>query len=57
MGQSPGLASLHPVARAGNGHEVFRGFAHFEGICSLFINEMDEKVFTVRQAKLALSNR
>ena len=22
-GQSPGLASLHPVARAGNGHEVF----------------------------------
>ena len=23
-----------------------RGFAHFEGVCSLFINEMDEKVFT-----------
>jgi hypothetical protein len=22
-GQSPGLASLHPVARAGNGHEVY----------------------------------
>jgi hypothetical protein len=22
-GQSPGLASLHPVAWAGNGHEVF----------------------------------
>jgi hypothetical protein len=22
-GQSPGLASLHPVARVGNGHEIF----------------------------------
>jgi hypothetical protein len=34
-----------------------RGFAVFQGGRSLFINELNEKVFTVRQAKLALSNR